>query len=107
METDSRQSRFRKCGHDLVVSGNWLIVFQPDGHDWLERAGRFLATTAFSAFILQNSILYLTTYVWSWPVKAALFVLRTLRLQGRLNEHTISRNICKALAVSAGLIDRK
>src|ERR1043166_3583851 len=83
---------------------NWLIVFQPDGHDWLERAGRFLATTAFSAFILQNSILYLTTYVWSWPVKAALFVLRTLRLQGRLNEDTISRNICKALAVSAGLI---
>ena len=40
---------------------NWFIVFHPDGQDWLGRAGRFLVTTAFSAFVLQNVILYLTT----------------------------------------------
>ena len=51
---------------------NWYLVFQPDGDAWLERAGRFLVTTAFSAFVLQNLILYLTTNVWKWPVKITL-----------------------------------
>jgi len=83
---------------------NWFIVFHPDGQDWLSRAGRFLVTTAFSAFVLQNVILYLTTYVWKWPVNAALLVVRQLRLSHRVNDDTISRNTCKALAVSAGLI---
>ena len=52
---------------------NWFIVFHPDGQDWLERAGRFLVTTAFSAFVLQNLILYFTTYVWKWPARLAVF----------------------------------
>ncbi len=83
---------------------NWFLVFQPDGSQWLERAGRFLATTAFSAFVLQNVILYLTTYVWKWPARLALFLLRKLRPNHALDEDLISRNICKGLAVSVGLI---
>ncbi len=83
---------------------NWLIVFQPGGHQWLDRAGRFLATTLFSAFVLQNVILYVTTYRWKGPSKAVLFVLRQLRLQAWLDEDMASRNTCKALAVSAGLV---
>lgn len=83
---------------------NWIIVFHPDGHDWLGRAGRFLVTTAFSAFVLQNLILYLTTYVWKGPVNAVFFVVRRLRLHRPLNEDLCSRNTCKTLAVSAGLI---
>jgi putative flippase GtrA len=83
---------------------NWLIVFQPAGQDWLGRAGRFLVTTAFSAFVLQNVILYVTTYVWKWPVNAALFLIRQLRLSHRLDDDLVSRNTCKALAVSAGLV---
>ena len=83
---------------------NWFIVFHPDGQDWLRRAGRFLVTTAFSAFVLQNVVLYLTTYVWKWPVSVALLIVRQLRLNHRLNDDMISRNTCKALAVSAGLI---
>lgn len=83
---------------------NWFFVFQPDGHEWVERAGRFLVTTAFSAFVLQNAILYFTTYIWKWPATAALSVLRSLHLNGRLNDDMISRNTCKALAVSAGLV---
>jgi putative flippase GtrA len=35
---------------------NWLLVFQPAGQEWLVRAGRFLVTTLFSAFILQNVV---------------------------------------------------
>src|SRR5215204_923641 len=52
---------------------NLFIVFNPDGHDWLPRAGRFLVTTGFSAFVLQNLVLYITTYVWKWPVNSVLF----------------------------------
>ena len=83
---------------------NWFIVFHPDGQDWLGRAGRFLMTTAFSAFVLQNVILYVTTYVWKGPVNVALFIVRKLRLNHRLNDDLLSRNTCKALAVLAGLV---
>ena len=83
---------------------NWVLVFHSDGQDWLGRAGRFLLTTSFSAFVLQNVILYFATYVWKGPVSFALFIVRKLRLDHRWNEDTWSRNICKALAVSAGLI---
>ena len=83
---------------------NWFIVFHPDGQEWLGRAGRFLVTTAFSAFVLQNVILYVTTYLWKWPVNVALFLVRQLSLSHRLNDDLVSRNTCKALAVSAGLM---
>jgi putative flippase GtrA len=83
---------------------NWIIVFHPDGNEWMARAGRFLATTVFSAFILQNVILHVTTRVWKGPVNAVLFLVRTLRLDHRLDDDICSRNTCKALAVSAGLV---
>ena len=83
---------------------NWLLVFRPEGSAWLERAGRFVVTTAFSAFVLQNTILYLTTYVWNGPVNLALTVVRKLPVERRFNEDMISRNTCKVLAVSVGVI---
>ena len=82
---------------------NWLIVFQPVGAEWLSRAGRFLATTVFSAFVLQNLILYLTTNHWKRPANAVRFVVRSLRLQRWLNDDVCSRNTCKALATFVGL----
>lgn len=83
---------------------NWFIVFHPEGHEWMERAGRFIVTTAFSAFVLQNVILYFTTYLWTGPANAALYVAGKLRLSERLTDDLISRNTCKAIAVSAGLV---
>lgn len=83
---------------------NWFLVFQPDGNAWLARAGRFLLTTGFSAFVLQNVILYLTTYVWRWPVRLALALMRRLGLDRWLNEDTVSRNLCKGMAVGVGLL---
>jgi putative flippase GtrA len=80
---------------------NWFIVFRPAEYDWLERAGKFLVTTAFSAFVLQNVVLYVTTYVWKAPVDTGLFIARKLRLG--INQEVLARNICKALAVMAGL----
>ena len=86
------------------ILANWLIVFHPGGSDWLGRAGRFLATTAFSAFVLQNLILYFTTSVWKAPANAAVFLVHKLRLNHLLNDDLCARNTCKAMAVSAGLI---
>ncbi len=83
---------------------NWFLVFQPTGDAWLDRAGRFLVTTAFSAFVLQNAVLYLTTYRWKTPVNLALRLVRRLRLGRWLDGDVVSRNTCKGLAVSVGLI---
>ena len=83
---------------------NWFIVFRPAGYDWPGRAGRFLITTAFSAFVLQNLILYFTTYVWKGPARFAVFMVRKLPLKRPFSEDIISRNACKALAVTAGLV---
>jgi putative flippase GtrA len=83
---------------------NWLLVFHPGGHDWLPRAGRFLATTAFSAFVLQNVVLYLMTRRWLRPVQLSLALARRMGLAGRFSEDAISRNTAKGFAVTAGLI---
>lgn len=83
---------------------NWYLVFQPAGEDWLGRAGRFLVTTAFSAFVLQNLVLYFTTVVWRGPTRAAQGIVRQLGLEHRLNDDFVARNTCKILAVMAGLI---
>ena len=83
---------------------NWLIVFNPEGQEWLPRAGRFLITTAFSAFVLQNLILYFTTYLWKGPSNMVLLITRNLPTKRALNEDVVSRNTCKVLAVLAGLI---
>lgn len=83
---------------------NWFIVFNPDGSEWMQRAGRFLVITIFSAFVLQNIVLYFTTYVWNGPSNAAVFLMSKLRLNERVNEDLVSRNTCKALAVSTGLV---
>lgn len=83
---------------------NWFLVFQPDGDAWLARAGRFLLTTAFSAFVLQNVVLHLTTSRWRWPSSIALAFARRLWPGHKWNEDMISRNTCKVLAVGAGLV---
>jgi putative flippase GtrA len=83
---------------------NWLIVFNPEGHEWLPRAGRFLITTAFSAFVLQNVILYFTTYIWKGPSNTVLLIMRNLPTKRPPNEDIVSRNTCKVLAVLAGLV---
>jgi len=83
---------------------NWFLVFHPSGDAWLDRAGRFLITTAFSAFVLQNVVLFLTTDIWRGPVNLVQSVVRRLGLAARLDEDVVARNTCKALAVSVGLI---
>lgn len=83
---------------------NWFFVFLPEGSDWVARAGRFLLATAFSAFVLQNLVLYLTTYVWRWPSRFAVFLVDKFGLKHRLNDDMVARNTCKAMAVTLGLI---
>jgi putative flippase GtrA len=83
---------------------NWFLVFHPAGFDWLGRAGRFLITTAFSAFVLQNVILYVTTHLWKTPASLAILLIRKLFLKHPVDDDVIARNMCKALAVCGGLV---
>ena len=92
------------CAMAWSFLANWLLVFHSESQDWLSRAGRFLLITTFSAFILQNGVLYVTTYLWQAPVRVALSAARKLRLEAWLSTDFVSRNTCKTLAVSAGLV---
>ena len=83
---------------------NWFVVFNPDGNQWLERAGKFLITTAFSAFVLQNVVLYFTTSVWRWPASLTVSLVHYLPLKRPLSDHFIRRNACKIMAVGTGMI---
>ncbi|MBL9169234.1 MAG: GtrA family protein [Verrucomicrobiales bacterium] len=92
------------CAMIWSFLANWQIVFQSDAQDWLGRAGRFLITTAFSAFVLQNLVLYWTTSIWQAPTRMALSLVGRLRLKRPVDPDLISRNTCKTMAVSAGLV---
>ncbi|MBM3845774.1 MAG: GtrA family protein [Verrucomicrobia bacterium] len=92
------------CAMIWSFLANWQIVFQSEGHDWLERAGRFLVTTAVSAFVVQNLLLYWTTYVWQAPTRMTLSIVERLRWRRLQDPDFISRNTCKTMAVSAGLV---
>jgi putative flippase GtrA len=83
---------------------NWVVVFNPGGHEWIERAGRFLLVTVFSAFVLQNFVLYVTTYVWRSPTELVLAVVRRFGLRRFLTDDAWARNTCKVLAVTTGLV---
>lgn len=83
---------------------NWFLVFHPAGVDWISRAGRFLVTTAFSAFVLQNAVIYSTTHLWTFPARAAIALMRRLQVGRRFDDDFIARNTCKILAVTSGLI---
>lgn len=92
------------CAMIWSFLANWQIVFQSQGHDWLLRAGRFLLTTGFSAFVLQNLVLYLTTYVWLAPARGMQVLGRRLGRSTPAQADLISRNTCKSMAVGAGLV---
>jgi hypothetical protein len=49
-------------------------------------------------------VLYVTTYVWTWPASIAVTLIRRLRPGHEFDEDVISRNTCKVMAVSTGLI---
>lgn len=83
---------------------NWIFVFAPEGNEWLARAGRFLVTTLFSAFVLQNLVLHLTSHVWKWPSTITRRLVQVWGWSHRFNDDFCDRNTCKILAVSTGLI---
>lgn len=83
---------------------NWFIVFNPDGDQWLERAGRFILTTGFSAFVLQNMILHFTLSIWKWPASLAISLMHCLPIKKRMDHDFIRRNACKFMAVGTGLV---
>jgi putative flippase GtrA len=83
---------------------NLLLVFHPTRMQALERGVNFILVTAFSSYVLQNAVIYVTSSVWLLPVRAALWSLRKLPVAGGWSDEFVQKNVVKALAVLAGLM---
>ena len=83
---------------------NATLVFGSAGSSWWVTAGRFLGTTMVSAYLVQNAVIYLTTYLWTGPSKMAIGWARRLGVADRLSDDFLARNTSKALAIGCGLV---
>ena len=83
---------------------NWLLVFHPGANDWLVMAAKYLVTTSFSAFILQNVVIHVATRHWLWPARLASAAICHCGLEQKFSEDFVSRNTAKAMAIGVGLV---
>lgn len=83
---------------------NLLLVFQPARVQGVERGLKFILVTAFSSYLLQNAVIYLTSSFWLLPVRSALWILRKIPVAVGWSDEFVQKNTVKSLAVLAGLI---
>jgi putative flippase GtrA len=83
---------------------NLFFVFQPEAGNVMDRVAKFLIVTAFSAYVLQNLVIFITSQVWLLPVRTALRASRYFVLTRSAGEDFIKRNSVKLMAVSVGLV---
>lgn len=85
-------------------TGNWFLVFHPPNQYWLTSATRFFLVSSFSAFFLQNLIIYATTHIWTSPGRLACSLARRAKFSEGWSEEFISRNTSKAMGVGVGIV---
>jgi putative flippase GtrA len=83
---------------------NLFFVFQPEGGHVMDRVVRFLIVTTFSAYVLQNLVIFVTSQVWLLPVRTAVWASRYFVLTRSLGDDFVKRNSVKLMAVSVGLV---
>lgn len=83
---------------------NLLFVFRPEDAAVVTRATRFLLVTMFSAYVLQNLVIYLTSKLWLAPADLAVSFSRRLAATRSWSEEFVRRNAVKVCAVAVGLI---
>jgi putative flippase GtrA len=83
---------------------NLRFVFPVIGGDVLTRSFKFLAVTAFSLYVVQNSVILVATRRGIVPVRLIQKMLVSAGLGRRLSDDFIERNGVKLLAVCFGLI---
>ena len=63
----------------------------------------FFVATGFGIYVLQNAVLYLLLYRWSWPTKLVTHFLRVTKLKQRFSLDFTLRNGGKAAATVVSL----
>ena len=75
-----------------------FFVFQPGVVRAPEQAVKFIVVTAFSLYVIQNVIIYVTSNLWLQPVKAAQALSQKCPLPRNWSDSFISKNTVKLLA---------
>ena len=79
-------------------------VFQPEIINASEQVLKFIVVTAFSLYIIQNIIIYVTSNLWLQPVQTVLALSRKNALSSSWNDDFISKNTVKFLATACSLV---
>ena len=79
-------------------------VFQPEIINASEQVLKFIVVTAFSLYIIQNIIIYVTSNLWLQPVQTVLALSRKHALSSSWNDDFISKNTVKFLATACSLV---
>lgn len=82
---------------------NKNFVFRARGKLSLTQTATFLAVTLFSAFVIQNGIIYIFTELWRTPFELAHDITNALSL-GFLTEEFVVNNGAKALSLGFGMV---
>jgi putative flippase GtrA len=83
---------------------NLVLVFQPDIFRVPERAIKFVLVTAFSLYVVQNVVIYITSKLWLGPVRMACAVAQRLDTTKKWSEEFIGKNTVKVLATIFSMI---
>ena len=81
-----------------------FFVFQPGVVRAPEQAVKFIVVTAFSLYVIQNVIIYVTSNLWVQPVKAAQALSQKCPLTRNCSDSFISKNTVKLLATVCSMI---
>jgi len=82
---------------------NGLLVFCPETGATLARALRFLMVTSFSAYVLQNLVIYLVSRIWLQPVQLAQWAAAQWSVSRTLPDEWVQKNTVKVMAVLVGM----
>ena len=85
----------------FLVNRNY--VFRPSDSEIVFPVIKFLWVTAFSCYVLQNSIIFLASYRWTFPARLARWVGNRLQLLRSIAPEIIEKNIVKCLSVMGGI----
>ena len=107
-----KQLGFGRIGANLISTSvgmafsftvNALWVFDPRQTSLLSCALTFLVVNAISMYVIQTSILGLTSYLWPEPAQWLAKRTTLSIVSWHLEQDFVAKNICKALATCGSL----
>lgn len=83
---------------------NLVLVFQPEVFRVPERAVKFVLVTAFSLYVVQNVVIYVTSELWLGPVRLACRWARHWAATRGWTEEFVGKNTVKVLATAFSMV---